>query len=357
MDIKQEIVSVEKRKPIPKDGSTMGFGRYFSDHFFLMNYNPEKGWHDPRIEPYHALSLDPATMVLHYGQQVFEGMKAYRGADGGVYLFRHKKNIERLNRSCRRLVIPELDPAMVEKGLIELIRLDQEWIPSDEGCALYIRPTVIATDPVLGVRPSTTYLFYIIAGPVGAYYPEGFNPISIYVSDKYVRAALGGIGEAKTAGNYAASLAGQQEAKREGYSQVLWLDAKERTFVEEVGTMNIFFRIDDELITSPLTGSILPGVTRDSVMQIARTWGVKVNERMLSIDEVMQAAERGSLKEVFGAGTAAIIAPVKKFHYKDKDIQVGDGKTGELSARLYRYILDLQYARIPDPFGWRTKIA
>ena len=356
MEIKITLAGPEQRKPIPRDGNTLGFGRHFTDHFFLMDYAPERGWFDPRVEPYHKLSLDPATMVLHYGQQVFEGMKAYRGADGGVYLFRHRKNFERLNRSCRRLVIPELDIDVLEQGLRELIRVDQEWIPTSEGCALYIRPTVIATDPVLGVRPSDTYLFYIIAGPVGAYYPEGFNPISIYVSDKYVRAVSGGIGEAKTAGNYAASLAAQQEARKKGYSQVLWLDAKERSFVEEVGTMNIFFRINDELITSPLTGSILPGVTRDSVIQIARSWGVKVSERMLAVDEVFDAAQKGSLKEVFGAGTAAVIAPVKKFHYKDRDIQVGDGRSGELSQRLYKYILDLQYGRIEDPFGWRTRI-
>ncbi|MEM1007943.1 MAG: branched-chain amino acid aminotransferase [Myxococcota bacterium] len=355
MEIQITQCSPEQCKRKPSGSENLGFGRSFTDHFFLQNYTPERGWHRPRVEPYRTLSLDPATMVLHYGQQVFEGMKAYRGKDG-VFLFRHRDNFRRLNRSCRRLVIPELNPEVLEQGLIALLRIDQDWIPHSSEGTLYIRPTVIATDPVLGVRPSDTYLFYAIAGPAGSYYAEGFNPVQIYVSDDYVRAVSGGIGEAKTAGNYAASLAAQQEAKKKGYAQVLWLDGQSRQFVEEVGTMNIFFRIQDELITSPLTGSILPGITRDSVIQIARSWGVKVVERMLSMDEVLEASSSGQLREVFGTGTAAVIAPINRFHFKGKEIQVGDGKTGELSAKLYHYILDLQYGRIEDPFGWRTQI-
>ena len=323
---------------------------------FLMDYNPEEGWHHPRIEPLRDLVLHPAAVIFHYGQQVFEGLKAYRGDDDSIYLFRYQKNLERLNRSCERLVIPKIDTEIVTQGLFELIRLDKDWVPKSDGCALYIRPTIIATDPFLGVRPSNTYLFYIIMGPVGAYYPEGFNPVSIYVSEKYVRAVEGGTGEAKTAGNYAASLAAQVEAQRAGYSQVLWLDAKERRYVEEVGTMNIFFRIGNEVITSPLTGTILPGVTRDSVIHILKEWGVKVTERRISIDEVLEAIDKKTLIEVFGSGTAAIISPVKSFYYRGKDYQVADGKTGELSAKLYRYLLDLQYGKIEDPFGWRTKV-
>lgn len=357
MAIKVQLVEEAKKKTIPRDGDNLGFGKHFTDHMFMMNYAPDKGWHDARIVPHGPLTLDPAAMVLHYGQQVFEGLKAYRGADGGVHLFRYRKNFERLNRSCERLVIPPVDVEAAIEGLKEVIRIDQDWIPTDEGCALYIRPTVIATDPFLGVRPSSTYLFYILLGPVGAYYPEGFNPISIYVSDKYVRAVQGGTGEAKTSGNYAGSLAAQKEAREAGCSQVLWLDARERRFVEEVGTMNILFRINDELITSPLTGSILPGVTRDSVLHLARAWGLKVVERMLSIDEVIDAAQDGSLKEIFGCGTAAIVAPVKKFIYQDQEFQVTDGRTGELAAKLYRTILDIQYARAEDPYGWREKIA
>lgn len=356
MDIKIQRASDSKIDTLPTDSSQLGFGRYFTDHMFLMNFNREEGWHNPRIEPYKNLELAPSAMVLHYAQQVFEGLKAYRGKDGGVFLFRHNNNWDRLNRSCERMVIPQIDPAVVNQGLKELIKLDQDWIPQAEGCALYIRPTVIATDPFLGVRPSDTYLFFIIMGPVGAYYPEGFNPISIYVSDKYVRAVAGGTGEAKTSGNYSGSLAAQREAQQAGYSQVLWLDAKERKYVEEVGTMNIFFRINDELITSPLTGSILPGNTRNAVIQIAKEWGVKVVERKLAIDEIVEANNNGSLKEVFGSGTAAIIAPVKQFFYQENSHQVADGNTGELSARLYEYILDLQYGRAEDPFNWREQI-
>lgn len=357
MDIQITRVPEEDRAVIPRKAEELGFGRHFTDHMFLMDYNPKKGWHNPRIEPRRPLQLDPACMVLHYGQQVFEGLKAYRGQDGGVYIFRHENNFIRLNRSCERLVIPKLDTETAIAGMKELIRIDQDWLPTEDGCSLYLRPTIIAVDPVLGVRPSETYLFYILMGPVGAYYPEGFNPISINVSDKYVRAVEGGMGEAKTAGNYAASLAAQVEAKAAGYSQVLWLDAIERKYIEEVGTMNIFFKIEDELVTSPLTGSILPGNTRGAVLHLAREWGVNVSERKLSIDEVVEAADSGALKEVFGSGTAAIIAPVKKFAYKGKEYQVADGTTGELAARLYRTILDLQYAKIDDPYGWREKIA
>ncbi|HAA58605.1 MAG TPA: branched chain amino acid aminotransferase, partial [Myxococcales bacterium] len=280
----------------------------------------------------------------------------YRAEGGGINLFRYQKNFERMNRSCKRLQIPALDVEKAIAGLKELIRIDQDWIPTDEGCALYVRPTVIGIDPFLGVRPSSTYLFYILLGPVGAYYPEGFNPISIYVSDNYVRAVAGGTGEAKTGGNYAASLVAQKEAQDAGCSQVLWLDARERKYVEEVGTMNIMFRINDELITSPLTGSILPGVTRDSVLQLAKEWGVHVSERLLSIDEVVEAAKDGSLKEIFGCGTAAIIAPVKQFVYQGETYQVADGGTGELSARLYKTILDIQYGRTAGPEGWVERI-
>ncbi len=357
MDIKIELATESNISTLPQDSTKLGFGQYFTDHMFFMDYNTQRGWYNPRIEPRRDLVLSPSAMVLHYGQQVFEGLKAYRGEDGGVYLFRYKNNWKRLNNSCQRMVIPPVDPDVITAGMKKLIEIDQQWIPQSEGCALYIRPTIIATDPFLGVRPSETYLFYILMGPVGAYYPEGFNPISIYVSDKYVRAVAGGTGEAKTSGNYAGSLAAQKEAREAGYSQVLWLDAVERKYVEEVGTMNIFFRIQDELITSPLTGSILSGNTRDAVIQIAKGWGVNVVERRLTIDEIAEANNKGQLKEVFGCGTAAIIAPVKKFFYKEKEYQVADGQTGELAGRLYKYILDLQYARIEDPHGWRERIA
>jgi len=356
MEIKLTRVREDQRKPIPADDAQLGFGRYFSDHMFLYSYSPDKGWHDARIVPYGPLPLDPATMVLHYGQEAFEGLKAYRGPDGAIRLFRYKKNLERLNNSARRLCMPTFDVDVVSDAMKQLVLLDKDWIPKTEGCALYIRPNLIGVDPFLGVRPSQTFLLYIIVGPVGAYYPEGFNPVSIYVSDQLVRAVRGGIGEAKTSGNYAASLYGQMEAKKKGYTQVLWLDGIEHKYIEEVGTMNIFFVIGDEAITSPLTGSILPGVTRDSVLNILRAWGHKVSERLLSIDEVVAASENHTLKEVFGTGTAAVISPVGNIHYQGKTYRVADGRTGPLSYKLYEHILAVQYGKEPDPYGWTERI-
>jgi branched-chain amino acid aminotransferase len=356
MEIKVQKVDSDKRKPIPQDHSKLGFGNVFTDHMFKMDYERGKGWQNPRIEPYQPLILDPAAMVLHYGQEAFEGLKAYFGKDDGVYLFRYKDNLARLNRSCNRLVMPTLDISTVSDALKQLVLLEKHWIPKSPGTALYIRPNIIAVDPFLGVRPAEKYLFYIIVGPVGAYFPEGFNPVSIYVSDKYVRAVRGGIGEAKTAGNYAASLRAQMEAKEQGFTQVLWLDAIERKYVEEVGTMNIFFKIGDEVITSPMTGSILPGITRDSVIQVLKKWGVNIVERQLSIDEIIESQQKGTLEEVFGTGTAAIISPVGSIRYKEKDYKVNNAETGSLSQKLYDYILALQYGKEEDVFGWVEKI-
>lgn len=349
-------VAREKAGRKPRDESKLGFGRLFSDHMFLMNYNPEKGWHKPRIEPLHNLSLHPSAMILHYGQEVFEGMKAFRGEDNSIYLFRAGDNLARFNISSRRICIPEIDKKKVYEYLKRLIAIDKRWVPRTHGTALYIRPNVIAMDPFLGVRPSETYIFYIITGPVGAYYPEGFNPVSIYVSTQYVRAVRGGVGEAKTCGNYAASLMGQVEAKNLGFTQVLWLDAIERKYIEEVGTMNICFLIDDEVITAPLTGSILPGITRDSVMQICRKWGMKVSEKLVSIEEVISGIQSGRVKEVFGTGTAAVISPVGMIHYKGVNHEVAGGKTGKLSKRLFDFLTGLQYGKVKDTFGWVEKI-
>ncbi len=356
MDLYVEEVEPSRRKPIPTDDASLGFGKFFSDHMFKMVYDPDKGWCDARIEPYGPLTLDPATLVLHYGQEAFEGLKAYRGKDDGIYLFRHRDNFKRLNASCRRLVMPEVPEDFVSDALKQLVLLEKDWIPRSPGCALYIRPNIIATDAALGVRPSQTYLFYIIVGPVGAYYAEGFNPVAIHVADDYVRAVRGGVGFAKTAGNYAAGLLAQKQAKDKGYAQVLWLDAIERKYVEEVGTMNIFFRFGDAVVTSPLTGSILPGITRDSVIQVLRKWGVNVLERTISIDQVIKGLATGAVTEVFGTGTAAIISPVKTIHYKGEDHGVGDGNTGPLSKELYDYLLALQYGEIEDPFGWVERI-
>lgn len=349
-------VAREKAKRKPRDESKLGFGQIFSDHMFLMNYSRDRGWHKPRIEPIHQLSLNPAAMVLHYGQEVFEGLKAYRGEDGSIYLFRADENLKRFNRSSRRLCIPEIDVETVHQYLRRLLVLDKRWVPRSIGTSLYIRPTVIATDPFLGVRASDTYLFYIITSPVGAYYPEGFNPVSIYVTDAYVRAVRGGVGEAKTSGNYAASLMAQTEAKKKGFTQVLWLDGVERRYIEEVGTMNIFFVIDDEVVTAPLTGSILPGITRDSVIRICRSRGMKVSERSLDIAEVIDGIKAGRVKEAFGTGTAAVISPVGTIQHRGTNYAVGDGKTGKLSQDLFEYLTALQYGKAKDPFGWVEKV-
>ena len=343
-------------KPKPEDESQLGFGDIFTDHMFLMDYEAGKGWFNPRIEPYGDLCFDPAAMGLHYGQEIFEGLKAYRGKNGGIYLFRARDNVARLNRSAQRLCMPEVDIDFVMDGLKKLIELDQEWVPRSKGTSLYIRPNMIATEPHLGVRPSNTYLFYIIVGPVAAYYKEGLNPVKIWVETEYVRAAPGGTGEAKTSGNYAASLLAAEKAKEKGFTQVLWLDAVERKYVEEVGTMNMFFVIGDEVITAPLTGTILPGITRDSVLRILKDWGINVSERSLRIDEVVEAAENGSLKEAFGTGTAAVISPVGQITYKGKDYVIAGGKMGQLSQRLYDEIVAIQYAEKPDPYGWVDRI-
>lgn len=356
MEITVNQVKENQRRPKPTDESNLGFGDIVTDHMFKMDWESEKGWHNARIEPYGPIPIDPAAMVLHYGQEVFEGLKAYRGKDDGIYLFRPRENFKRLNRSAKRLVMPEVDIDMAMEALKQLILLDRDWIPRSEGTSLYIRPTMIATEPHLGVRPAKTYLFYIIIGPVGAYYKEGLNPVKIYVEDFFVRAAIGGTGEAKTSGNYAASLLAAEEAKKKGFTQVLWLDAAERKYVEEVGTMNMFFLIEDELITAPLNGSILPGVTRDSVIRIVKEWDIRMTERSLTIDEVIAAARNGSLKEAFGAGTAAVISPVGQITYKGEDFIVAGGKMGELSRRLYDEIVAIQYRHKPDPYGWVEKI-
>jgi branched-chain amino acid aminotransferase len=357
MEIKVMQADKSQLRSKPTDESKLGFGDIFTDHMFAMDYQGGKGWFNARIQPYGNISIDPAAMVLHYGQEIFEGLKAYRGRDGSIYLFRARDNFERLNRSAQRLCMPEVNIDETMEAMKQLIVLDRDWVPRSQGTSLYVRPTMIATEPHLGVRIATTYLFYIIVGPVGAYYKEGLNPVKIYVEDFYVRAAAGGTGEAKTAGNYAGSLLAAEEAKKKGFTQVMWLDAAKRTYVEEVGTMNMFFLIDEELITAPLTGSILPGITRDSVMWIVKDWGKKVSERSLSIDEVIEASKNGRLKEAFGTGTAAVISPVGQITYKGEDHTVGGGKMGELSQRLYDEIVAIQYGEKPDPYGWIEQIA
>jgi branched-chain amino acid aminotransferase len=344
-----------KKKPAPN--AELGFGKLLTDHMFLMDYQQGEGWKNPRIEPYHPLALDPAALVLHYGQEVFEGLKAYRWPQGEIYLFRPRMNYERMNRSARRLCMPELEVEFALEATRQLIRLEKEWVPSAPGTSLYIRPNMIAVEAALGVQLSKKYLFYIILGPVGAYYPQGFNPVDIYVGEKYIRAARGGLGEAKTLANYAASLLAAEEAHELGYTQVLWLDAIERKYAEEVGTSNIFFYLGDELITPSLDGTILPGVTRDSVLHIARNWELKVSERKISLDEVIFAMESGTLQEIFAAGTAAVISPVGKLAYRGKTYLVNGGKVGPLAKKLYDFILGIQYGKIKDPYGWMDRVA
>ena len=353
-----EIRFVKNRNPKtkPKD-KELGFGRYYTDHMFVMDYEDGRGWYDPRIIPYGPFEVEPAAMVFHYGQAVFEGVKAYWDQNGEPVSFRPFENIKRLNRSAKRLCIPTLDEDLVWKGLKKLLEIEKDWIPKAEGTSLYIRPLIIATDVSLGVRPSHTYRLFILLSPVGAYYEEGMKPIRIYVTDEYVRAAQGGAGFAKTAGNYAISLYAAEEARKKGCTQVLWLDAKEHRYVEEVGTMNIFFKIDNVLITAPLSGgTILGGVTRDSVITLAKEMGYPVEERPLSIQEVFDAHAAGKLDEVFGTGTAAVISPVGVLNWNDRIIEINGGKTGALSQKLFDRITAIQCGKEPDSHSWIERV-
>lgn len=339
-----------------KADDKLGFGKIFTDHMFVMNYTEGKGWHDPRIEEYAPISLDPSAMVFHYGQTMFEGMKAYRGEDGKVYLFRPDMNAKRANDSNKRLCIPEIPEEDFVQAVKAVVDVDKDWIPTGEGESLYIRPFVIATDEFLGVAPSKTYLFIIILSPSGAYYASGLAPVGIWIEDEYVRAVKGGIGFAKTGGNYAASLKAQVKAHDDGYSQVLWLDGVERKYIEEVGAMNIFFKINGKIVTPMINGSILPGITRNSVIKMCQHLGYEVEERRISVDELVAAAKDGSLEEVFGTGTAAVISPVGKLRYCDDVMVIGDGNIGEVSQKLYDTLTGIQWGRLEDPFGWRVEV-
>jgi len=348
-----ERTKTPKKKP---DQNNLGFGKYFTDHMFVMDYSTEKGWHDPRIVPYSSVPFEPSTMVFHYGQAVFEGLKAFKTKNGKVLLFRPMKNMERLNISNDRLCIPLIDANFAIEAIKTLIKIDEDWIPSCEGTSLYIRPFIIATDPYLGVRPSDTYKFFIILSPVGAYYPEGIKPVKIYVEDYYVRSTKGGLGNVKAAGNYAASLKAQYEASKKGYTQVLWLDGIEKKYVEEVGTMNVFFVINKEVITPSLEGTILPGVTRDSVLQLLKSFKITATERRITIDEIFHAHENGDLNEAFGTGTAAVISPIGGLTWKDKTMIINNEETGEISRRLYKYLTGIQNGEIEDSFGWTMEV-
>ena len=350
MAIKFKKAETLKTKPQP--GDKLGFGHIFTDYMLVMPYDEGQGWHDPEIVPYGNIELSPAAMCLHYGQEVFEGLKAYRTADGKVQLFRPQENFKRLNTSNERLVIPELPEELGMQCLMELLKVEKDWVPSKDGESLYIRPFIIAVDPFLGVKPGAQYLFMIILSPSGAYYETGLNPVSIYVENKYVRAVRGGMGFAKTGGNYAASLIGQDEAHKQNYSQVLWLDGVEQKYIEEVGAMNIFFVIDGKVVTPMLQGSILPGITRKSAIEVCRSKGIDVEERRITIQEIADAYDAGKLDEVFGTGTAAVISPVGHLKWGDKVMEINGNQIGKISQMLYDTMTGIQWGKIEDTFGW-----
>ena len=347
-------LNTQKKPKTPDD--QLGFGKFFTDHMFVMDYYRGKGWVDPRIVPYAPLTMEPSCACLHYGQEVFEGMKAYRHPDGSAALFRPELNFERLNLSCDRLCIPTLDVDFALEALKKLVDIDQDWIPTSPGTSLYIRPFVIAADDCLGIKITDHFMFMIIMSPVGPYYKGGIKPVGIFVETEYVRAARGGVGHTKTGGNYAASLKSLDKALALGYSQVLWLDASERKYIEEVGAMNVFFKIDGEIITPALSGSILSGITRRSCIEMLSAWGYPVSEKRLSIDEVMAAGKDGRLEEVFGTGTAAVISSVGSLRCGDDIATVADGQIGTVTQKLYDNLVGIQTGTVTDSFGWTIKV-
>ncbi|HJL15667.1 MAG TPA: branched-chain amino acid aminotransferase [Sandaracinaceae bacterium LLY-WYZ-13_1] len=348
-----QIEVSETQTPRQKPVGDLGFGRVFSDHVFRMDYEEARGWYDARIEPYAPIELDPAASSLHYAQAVFEGLKAFRGVDNVIRLFRPDRHADRFQQSCDRMCIPRLPEGAFLEAVEHAVAQDHEWVPTEEGAALYVRPFVFATEAFLGVRPAKKYSFMVLMSPVGAYYAKGFAPVRIWVERHAVRAARGGVGASKTAANYAASLHAATAAKARGYDQVLWTDAEEHRFVEEVGTMNIFLHLGDEIVTPSLdSGTILPGVTRDSVIRLLRERGENVVERRIDIDEVIEAHRKGTLREVFGTGTAAVVSPVAELGFDDGDLTVGDGGVGPLARGLFDEIVALQRGEAEDRWGW-----
>ncbi len=354
LNIQITKTTTPKEKP---DQKHLGFGHIYTDHMFIMDYTEGQGWHSPRIEPYHNISLDPAAIVFHYAQECFEGMKAYRTAEGRIQLFRPEKNAARMQSTHKRLCIPEIPVEDFVQAVRALVDVERDWVPTEPDTSLYIRPFTIATEAQLGVKPSDTYQFIIITSPSGAYYEAGMNPVKIYVEDEYVRASPGGTGYIKCGGNYAASLIGQMKAHELDYHQVLWLDGAERKYVEEVGSMNCFFKIDGVIRTAPCVGTVLPGVTRMSCIELLRKWGYAVDcDTRLSIDELVQAGQEGRLEEVFGTGTAAVISPVGELRYKDTVLTINNFQTGPVTQRLYDTLTGIQWGRLPDDMGWTLTV-
>ena len=354
MDIKVTLNPNPKAKPT--DSSALGFGQIFTDHMFCWSWNSEEGWHNPRIVPFENLSIHPASTVLHYGSEIFEGLKAYRRADGKVQMFRPIENIRRMNNSAERLCLPQMPEEDFMQALVEFVRLEQDWTPSDKGTSLYLRPFMFGNDESLGVHAVHNAEFLIIASPVGSYYKEGLNPVKIMIEDQDVRAVRGGTGYAKCGGNYAASNRAGERAEQQGYSQVLWLDGVERKYIEEVGAMNVMFKINGEIVTPKLTGSILPGITRKSCIEFLKSEGIEVSERLLSVEELAQAMTEGTLEEAWGCGTAAVISPIGELFYKDHKYIINNNEIGKLSQHLYDSITGIQWGEVEDKFGWTVEI-
>ncbi len=349
MNISITKTNAPKVKP---ESSILGFGQYFTDHMFVMDYSAEKGWYDARIVPFGPITLHPASTVLHYGSEIFEGMKAYRRADGKIQLFRPMENIRRMNNSAERMCLPQIPEEDMLEALLTLVKLEEDWTPSAPGTSLYLRPFMYGNDETLGVHAVHNATFVIIASPVGSYYKEGINPVKIMIEDEDVRAVRGGTGYAKCGGNYAASNRAGERAARKGYSQVLWLDGVERKYIEEVGAMNVMFKIAGEIVTPALTGSILPGITRKSCIEVLKKEGYNVNERLLSIDELAEALANGTLEEAWGCGTAAVVSPIGELCYKGEKYTINEGKIGEVTQHLYDTLTGIQWGRVEDSFGW-----
>jgi len=353
-----EAITIERTKT-PKqkpDMENLPFGKYFSDHMFVMNYVDGQGWINPRIVPYGPFELDPSCMVFHYAQEIFEGLKAYRTADGHIQLFRPADNFRRMNDSAERMSIPPIDVDFCVEAVKQLVELEQDWVPTADAASLYIRPFIFATDNAVGVHASHTYIFCIILSPSGNYYPEGLDPVKIMIENEDVRAVRGGTGYTKCGGNYAASIRAGERAAKKGFSQVLWLDGVHRKYIEEVGSMNIMFKIDGKVVTPELQGSVLPGITRRSILQIAREWGYPVEERLISVDELITEIESGKVEEVWGTGTAAVVSPVGAIEYLGKTYTIGDGGIGALTQKLYNELTGIQWGKIPDTRGWVVRL-
>lgn len=355
MDIKITKATELKQKPTREEEGSLGFGKRFTDHMFIMNYDDGE-WHDARIVPYQRFSMDPASSVFHYAQEIFEGLKAYRTDDDRILMFRAKDNARRLNNSADRLCMPRVDVDFNYEAMRQLVQVERDWVPHNPGTSLYLRPTMIANDEALGVHAAKHYIYYIICSPSGAYYKAGLAPIRIRVEDKYVRAIRGGTGFAKTGGNYACSILAGAEAEKDGYSQVLWLDGEHMKYVQEVGAMNMMFLIDGKLVTAPLEDTILPGITRRSVIELLQKWDMKVSERKLSIDEITAASKDGTLQEIFASGTAAVISPIGCLHYKGTDYPVADGKVGPVAQKLYDTLYGMQTGTVEDFMGWTYRL-